>query len=76
MASRPTWVVRNALGEDETEDLGVVVDHTVEIGSLEGRVSDASWLDHDFALAAWRFQLAFPGGRFRLGVSWVAGINH
>ncbi len=51
-----------ALGDDEAQNLGVIVDHPVEIGRVVGRVSDAVWLDHDLALPAWRFLMA--------------GINH
>ena len=44
-----------ALGEDEADDLGIVVDHTIEIGGFVDGVSDAARLDHGIFSNCWAF---------------------
>ena len=48
--AREEGAVFLAFGEHESVHLGVIVDGPIEIGRLEGRVADASCLDHGVLL--------------------------
>ena len=56
-----------ALGEHEADDLGIVIDHTIEIGGFVDGVSDAARLDHGSLLFVWgvsRGMIRKSGSRF------------
>src|SRR6516162_234949 len=52
--AREVRAILLALGQNESDDLGVIIDHPLHIGRFERSVADAPGLDHRFSpTAAW-----------------------